>query len=173
MVALVPKDYFKRWITPLGRYIKSAVRQIAADLDLPTAHNPDSQDLCFRHLLPSFTRSIVFRGDTVGLYTGRPTIGQKRGFRPLQVLDVTQKEILLSDKDVSSTRCRLGEINWLADDVPEILDVQLRSHAQTVSGHINNGELILDIPAILVPGQVAAFYKGNQLLGGAVISSNK
>ncbi|MGZ0218455.1 MAG: MnmA/TRMU family protein, partial [Acidimicrobiales bacterium] len=40
-------DVLRRLLLPLGHMTKADVRAIAADLDLRTAHKPESQDVCF------------------------------------------------------------------------------------------------------------------------------
>lgn len=173
MVALVAKELFERWLTPLGNMIKPEVRKIADELGLITAHNPDSQDLCFKHLLPSFKRDIVFENTIVGQTDGRPTIGQKRGFNGLRVLNVTEKSVVVTNKDVEKAKGLIEKPNWLIDNIPKEMQIQLRSHSETINGRVRGRELQLEAPAVLTPGQVAAFYDGNQLIGGALISRDQ
>lgn len=171
MVALVDRKYFGRWLTPLGDVVKTQVRRIADDLDLPTAHNPDSQDLCFRHLLPVFDRQLIYNGKIVGNKKCRtPSVGQKKGFDGLRVIQVNENEIHLVDEPVENTRAEIKEPNWLVDDIPDELEVQLNSHGRPIKGIVRDNQLEIAQPTVLAPGQVAAFYCGDQLLGGAVIS---
>lgn len=172
MVCLVPKHFFQRWRTPLGKMTKEGVRKIANDLDLPTAHNPDSQDLCFKHLLPSPRRTVYHEGEEVDVYIGRPTIGQKKGFNGKRVLRVLRDVIHVTTEDVAETSASLHSINILVNDLPRKMDIQIGSHADPIQGTIDNGILKLSRPAVLAPGQVAALYNGQQLLGGAVIGRN-
>lgn len=169
MVALVDKKFFERWLTPIGAMTKPEVRKIADELDLATAHNPDSQDLCFKHLLPTFKREVVFENSVVGENDGRPTVGQKKGFRGLRVLNVTEKTVVVTNKDVEKAKGFIQRPNWLVDNIPNELQVQLRSHAETINGRVRGEELLLEKPAVLTPGQVAAFYDGDQLIGGATL----
>lgn len=172
MVALVERKYFERWLTPLGNMYKTRVREIADGLSLPTAHNPDSQDLCFSHLLPSFKRDIVYQGKVVGQHEGRPTLGQKKGFGGKRVLNVLPDKVIVGAHTELPTRssCKLNDINLLVDTLPSSFLVQSRYHCEPVEGSLHNDELIISKAEILSPGQIAAFYDGDRLLGGGIIT---
>lgn len=171
MVALVERKYFDRWITPLGKMHKTEVREIADKLSLPTAHNPDSQDLCFSHLLPTVKRDVVYKGKVVGEHEGRPTLGQKKGFGGKRVLNVLQDKIVVGDHTELPTRssCTLIHVNLLVDKLPSSFLVQSRYHCVPIEGSYADGVLVLSKAEVLTPGQIAAFYDGNQLLGGGII----
>ncbi len=47
MLYRLKQDVLKRLMLPIGKYEKSKVREIAKDLNLPSANKPDSQDICF------------------------------------------------------------------------------------------------------------------------------
>ncbi|MHC1706741.1 MAG: tRNA 2-thiouridine(34) synthase MnmA [Bacteroidales bacterium] len=68
---------------PLGRLLKSEVRQIAADAKLPSASRPDSQGICFLGKInyAEFIRRYVGEkeGDIIELETGK-ILGKHRGF---------------------------------------------------------------------------------------------
>lgn len=169
MVSMVKKEYFKYWKTPLGQLVKPQVREIAAKHNLHTATNPDSQDLCFKHLLPKIERKLIYNGKIVGEYNGRPTVGQRKPFKGLTVISVNEDSIELSSNRIERRRCPIKSINWI--DLPKIekLDIQLRSHSKPVLGTIVDNEIILDNPEVLSPGQVAALYCDQQLIGGAIV----
>ena len=171
MVSLVKPDFFKRWLTPLGELYKTKVREIADSLGLVTAHNPDSQDLCFKHLLPDFERKIMLNGQQIGTHLGRPTVGQRKKFAGLNVLNVTTDTVEVGSNSPATTTCKIDNINLL-DTLPEELDIQLRSHSKPVRGKVVENFIHLKEPAILSPGQVTAFYDGVKLLGGARLVTN-
>lgn len=54
----VPVSVIDKVLFPLGEYTKAEVRQLAIDLNLPTAHKKDSQGLCFvgKVKLPDFLK---------------------------------------------------------------------------------------------------------------------
>ncbi len=82
-----------RTLLPVGSYTKGHVRQLAADLGLPTAAKPDSQDVCFitsvggrRDFLGSRIplrpgRLVTSGGDDVGTVDAVElvTVGQRKG----------------------------------------------------------------------------------------------
>ena len=79
---------------PVGRYTKTEVRQIAAELGLPVARKSESMDLCFlgdgdyRRFLAEYAPQAIrpgpivsSAGDLLGEHEGLPfyTIGQRKG----------------------------------------------------------------------------------------------
>ncbi|MBX2804347.1 MAG: tRNA 2-thiouridine(34) synthase MnmA [Hyphomicrobiales bacterium] len=131
---------------PLGDLHKDRTREIAAELDLPVAAKPDSQDICF---VPSGRYSRIIEklhpgaaeaGDVVhtdGRVLGRHegiihyTIGQRRGLGvasgdPLYVirLDPEKREVVVGPRDaLLAHRVILRDVNWIGDgdltDLPE------------------------------------------------------
>ena len=94
MLARLTREQLARLVLPLGEYTKPQVRAIAAELALPVAQRPDSEDLCFaphgyRALLAA--RGITgspgpicdTAGGLLGTHTGLVdyTIGQRSGLR--------------------------------------------------------------------------------------------
>ena len=75
---------------------------------------------------------------------------------------------------------QVSELNWIGFDVPASSEfeahVQVRYHHQPVSARIHvdgaRAEVVFDEPQLAVaPGQGAAFYRGDRLLGGGWIAS--
>jgi tRNA-specific 2-thiouridylase len=94
MLAALKPGSLARMHFPLGEYTKPEVRRIAADVGLPVAGKPDSQDLCFlagtsrarfleRHAgIPRRPGQVVDGAGTVlAVHDGheRFTVGQRRG----------------------------------------------------------------------------------------------
>lgn len=131
---------------PLGGLHKDHTRDIAADLDLPVAAKPDSQDICF---VPSgrYTRIVeklhpgaAEAGDVIhvdgrilGQHDGiiHYTIGQRRGLGvasgdPLYVirLDPEKRQVVVGPREaLLAHRVILRDVNWIGDgewsDLPE------------------------------------------------------
>ena len=124
---------------PLGDMEKSAVRALAADLNLVTAAKPDSQDICFvpqgrytgivEKLRPDAARpgEIVDQaGKVLGHHEGiiHFTVGQRKGLglsgndEPLFVLklDAARAQVVVGPRSALASRViQLEGVNWLAD----------------------------------------------------------
>lgn len=113
------QDQLRRALFPVGEYLKTEVRALAAKFSLPTATRHDSQDLCFlaggnyrdfivRHrpdmLLPG--EIVNPRGEWLGTHTGLAnyTIGQRKG---IQVRSSVAMYVVR--KDVGANRLVVGE----------------------------------------------------------------
>jgi tRNA-specific 2-thiouridylase len=172
MVSLVDRAMLKFWLTPLGHMHKSDVRSVASEVGLSTASTPDSQNLCFNHLLPSFDREVVRSSGSdliqIGRYTGRPAIGQRKGFGGDTVVSVDTKRILVG-KEVPVTR----EIRVLWRNMPQasgMLTAQVAYHGKKYAvSEIGSGHIALAEGTIVSTGQVVAVYRDDELIGGGVI----
>jgi tRNA-specific 2-thiouridylase len=124
---------------PLGDMEKSAVRALAAELNLITAAKPDSQDICFvpegrytsivEKLRPDAARpgEIVDQAGTVlGRHDGifHFTVGQRKGLglsgneEPLFVLklDAPSARVVVGPREALLTAAlAIGESNWLGE----------------------------------------------------------
>jgi tRNA-specific 2-thiouridylase len=146
---------------PLGDMEKSAVRALAADLNLVTADKPDSQDICFvpegrytaivEKLRPDAARpgEIV---DQAGAVLGRHdgifhfTVGQRKGLglsgndEPLFVLklDAARAQVVVGPRSALASRViHLNGVNWLAD-ADGVIDcaVKVRSMRPPVAARV-------------------------------------
>ena len=129
-------------IFPLGEYAKKEIRQKAADLELPTAVRPDSQDLCFlgngdyrEFLRRNYSQSIEpgkildQHGNTLGDHRGLAmyTIGQRKGLGvnasyPLYVLEKDVKSNVLivgPNEELLQDRLSVEEVNWVSVEPPK------------------------------------------------------
>jgi tRNA-specific 2-thiouridylase len=178
---------------------KQAVREIAKKFRLPVHDKPDSQDVCFVpggdyiKLLESYRSSALRAGDIVdtsGLVVGkhagygRFTIGQRRGTRvaagaPVYVTDInpqTAQVTIGSKKDLLAEGLKADCANWQAD-VPVTFDatVKIRYNHRGAAAKViitgdDNFEVRFNKPIEAVtPGQAAAVYSGEYLLGGGLI----
>lgn len=130
---------------------------------------------------------VDLQGSVVGHHQGihRFTIGQRRGLgipasEPLYVvgLDPENNRVIVGGADdLWSHTLFVAEMNWLAGHEPQLpqnLMVKIRyRHAGAealVSNHGNGYEIVFREPQrAITPGQFAALYEGERLLGGGEI----
>jgi tRNA-uridine 2-sulfurtransferase len=121
---------------PLGNLTKPETRSLAAELELPVAAKPDSQDICF---VPSGDYAAIIRklrpesgepgeivhadGRVLGTHDGiiNFTVGQRKGLRiaagePLFVvrIDAAARRIIVGPRDMlRTTLLGLRDVNWI------------------------------------------------------------
>lgn len=133
------QDVLSRVLLPLGGLRKSEIREMAADLNLCTAHKSDSQDICFvpdgdyASFIERHTRRIAIPGDFVtedGTLLGQHrgvihyTVGQRKGLgialgQPMFVKskDPVSRQVVLTTNDRLFFReIHLTDINLIATD---------------------------------------------------------
>jgi tRNA-specific 2-thiouridylase len=146
-LARITRDKLPHFKTPLGRLTKNKVRDIALELDLPSRHQPESQEVCFipsddyRGFVTRYARECLdeeepkpgliydTKGNEIGRHKGIPfyTIGQRKGLgiaapEPLYVIeiDVARNALVAGTKDEALFSGLTGtQPNWLATDPPE------------------------------------------------------
>jgi tRNA-specific 2-thiouridylase len=189
-----------RTLLPLGELRKSAVRALAGEAQIRTAEKPDSQEICFvpsndyralldQHGVERHPGELV---DTSGKVLGRHegtehfTIGQRRGLGvaagvPLYVRSIEPESgtvVLGSLEECGSRALVARELNWIGFDPPATAfraEVQVRyRHAAvpaTISLRGDEAHVEFDFPeSAVAPGQGAALYHGERLLGGGWIA---
>lgn len=187
---------------PLADYEKPAAREIAQSLSLATWNKPDSQEVCFvpkdyrdflraRVAPPPPGDFVDQEGNVLGQHKGLPyyTIGQRRGLglpggRSYYVtaLDTEQNRVLLGDEEaLYSTSMTVREANWVSCPPPrEPVQGQVKvryAHQGTFATITPTapGEVLVEFSEpvrAITPGQAAAFYDGDLLLGGGWIVSS-
>jgi len=195
----VREENLARTLLPLGGMQKSAVRGLAAEAGIRTAEKPDSQEICFvpsndyrellaQHEVELHPGELV---DTAGKVLGRHagtehfTIGQRRGVGvaggvPLYVvaLDPAGGRVVLGTSEECGSKALLaGELNWIGFDPPDEpfragVQVRYRHRAVPATVELAGGQarVVFDAPETAVaPGQGAALYHGDRLLGGGWI----
>ncbi len=198
-LATTRREQAERIIFPVGSLHKDMTRELARRYQLPTAGKHESQDICFIPagdriaFLKRQGAEAGFREgdivDTEGNRLGRHagiahyTLGQRKGLGlangPWHVVALdgaTARVVVAHPEDAMICRVEVGEFSWLrrpsADDG---LTAKLRYQMQPACCQVTeleNGHLELCFekaqkPA--APGQVAALYHGDELMGGGIV----
>ena len=198
----VTEAHLARTVLPLGGLEKPEVRRMAKEAGLRTSAKKDSQEVCFipsndyRQLLKE--RGIALHpgkimdvyGKVLGDHEGTEhfTIGQRKGLgiatgRPEFVVDILTEEgiVVIGQREHGLARhMDISDLNWIGFDPPAEFEccVQHRYHCHpepcTVQLTEEGARVTFhgDVLAV-TPGQGAAFYLGEQLLGGGWIDSVK
>jgi tRNA-uridine 2-sulfurtransferase len=143
-------DQLQRLVFPLGGFVKSEVRALAAALGVPVAGKADSQDICFvpkgsyadtiERLRPGAAEPgdiVHVDGRVLGHHNGiiHFTIGQRKGLgiataEPLFVLrlDAARRRVIVGPRTrLGIDRIEIRDLNWLGDQpVPITRDHGLR-----------------------------------------------
>lgn len=192
----VSKEQISRMILPLGQYMKSEVREMAKERGLLTHDKKDSQGLCFigkipfqdfiSRYIPDNPGDIVdsITGQVIGKHKGihHHTIGQRRGLDiqkegPWFVSELSKESnrVYVYHQDYKdelfNNSFRIKDTVWHQNDLPYQMEVVVRYHDEVHRCLVyKNCVTLPDSKAILAPGQIAAFYLGDKLLGSGVIS---
>jgi tRNA-specific 2-thiouridylase len=136
------RDQLAHAMFPVGCLTKPEVRRLAAEMGLPTASRPESQEICFvpGDDYPAFLRDFTGHtpepgpiidadGNVIGEHRGITayTIGQRRGLGvaaadPLYVTAIRpeQNAVVVGTREMSySDELIAGDLNWLAGPPPE------------------------------------------------------
>ncbi|MBI4126662.1 MAG: tRNA 2-thiouridine(34) synthase MnmA [Deltaproteobacteria bacterium] len=115
------------------------------------------------------------------------TIGQRRGLgmtfgKPMYVLEIrpaTNEVVLGSDDDLLADTMTVEKVSWMhpafADTCGEGMEVQIRAQHRAASARVvvetarKVRVTFAEPQRAIAPGQVAAFYRGEEMLGGGVI----
>lgn len=188
----------KRCLFPLGDYTKPQVREIARQMELPTAEKKDSQGLCFvgKVNFDYFLRDLLLRregkvvttdGTVIGKHDGIAfyTIGQRHGLGigggvPYYV---AEKEVATNtlvvgkgpnDSILYKKEILVDRLNWLADFRQGRCAVRIRYRQSKVPALLTKENdrvrVFFDVPQRgVAPGQSAVFYNQEKVLGGGII----
>ncbi len=185
----------KHVLFPVGGYTKSEVRNLARNFKLPVAETPESQEICFvvntineflrKHFKPKKGKIVDANGKVLGEHQGLIyyTIGQRKGIGlgggPYFVLAKNQEKNLLiitkNGKTLLQKEVVFKNANWVSGKKPklgETLKAKIRSRHQGAVGTLREADrFVFDKPQrAITPGQSVVFYKGQELLGGGIIS---
>lgn len=137
MLARLPRTMLERILFPLGDVDKQAIRREAEEGALPSAHRPDSMEICFipdndyaawldrRGGTPGPGNFVDGQGNILGAHKGfhHYTIGQRRGLGIpstgrlfVSAIRPEANEVVLSHgENLHSDRVFCGSLNWLAE----------------------------------------------------------
>jgi tRNA-specific 2-thiouridylase len=135
-------------------------------------------------------RFVDARGQELGRHQGihHFTIGQRRGLgiagsKPLYVawLCADRNEIVLGERDLlASACCTVGRVRWTSGAIRQTAfgaSTKIRYNQAPAASRVSpapdsSAAVVFDEPQFAVtPGQVAAFYDGDELVGGGWISA--
>lgn len=196
VLAMLGQNELARVRFPVGELEKTETRELAAGLGLRTARKPDSQDICFvgrdhyRNFLRKVEPATVAPGpilDSAGLVVGTHqgvagfTIGQRRGVGValgerryvVEVRPETSAIVLGDRSQLEVEGVELTGTTWVDQPLTpgESVEVQYRAHGAAVPAVWEGGALCFEIPQTAVaPGQTAALYRGERVLGSGIIA---
>ncbi|WP_146040687.1 tRNA 2-thiouridine(34) synthase MnmA [Raoultibacter timonensis] len=201
MLSQLTQAQLARLVLPLGAATKTDVRMLAADLGLPVADKPESQDICFidgDHLSFLEERGVAdapgvivdARGQALGRHNGlfRYTIGQRKGIgiaapEPYYVIGkrFDRNELVVGFKrETLIGTVRVARPNWQAIeslDAPLDCMVKLRYRSIKAACTVtpcDGGSVdvrLVSPQPTTAPGQHAVFYLGETVLGGGMIEA--
>ena len=180
----------KYLLFPLGELCKTEVRKLAAEYGLEVKDKPDSQDFYsgdHTELLntpPCLGNIIDTAGNVLGSHDGfwNYTIGQRKGLgiaakEPLYVLELNpcRNEVVVGP--VSETRrheLELADCSWIASEPEGEVQVKVRSASKMLTAFYQEGKLNFpDGVFAAAKGQSAVLYRGDEVLGGGIITEAK
>lgn len=133
------QEQLSHTLMPLGRYTKPEARKMAEEAELPVAHKPDSQEICFveNNDYASFIEKYTGKqspagnfidksGNIIGRHLGitHYTIGQRKGLgvsfgKPMYVtkIDTVHNEITLGEEGSQYSNSLIaGDLNFIPFD---------------------------------------------------------
>lgn len=194
------QEQLSHTLFPIGEIIKSEVRDIAKKYNLPTATKKDSQGICFignikvRDFLQRYIKGTAgsildMNGKVIGKHQGVEfyTIGQREGLDiggtgPYYVVKRNLKtgDLIVTDKPddeaLYTNEVKLNSVSWINEPkLPWQGDVRIRYRHPVVACEViqDNENLLVkfkDKQKAVSPGQSAAFYANDKLIGSGIIS---
>ncbi len=197
MLARLSREQLARCVFPLGDLEKAQVRSMAAEYGLSAAERPDSMEICFipdndyaawleaRGCAAPPGDFVDAHGSVLGRHGGvhRYTLGQGSGLGVsgphkyyVSAIRPETNQVVLSDgSDLFAAEVRVGELNWLAEDIPQRLTARVR-HSRTETAvtleYLADGEVLAHAQEPVrapTPGQLAVFYHGDTVVASGWI----
>jgi tRNA-specific 2-thiouridylase len=193
------QDQLKHTMFPLGGMTKTDVRQLCREKQFPSAEQADSQDLCFvprsgpKEFLEENLPELNVPGDLVdvdgkvmGQHKGicHYTVGQRKGIGlhggPWFViaLDMENNRVIIGRKEeVRGNVLELDMVNWMMEPPTSDFRCNVRiryNHREapaviTPTGPTTAKVIFDEDQFAITPGQGAAFFEDDILLGGGWI----
>jgi tRNA-specific 2-thiouridylase len=187
----------RRVLLPVGEHEKGEIRAMARSLGLLTWNKPDSQEICF---VAGDYRAVVGAGASPGRFVARQgrdlgqspplthfTVGQRRGIgiaaeRPYYVLELRageNKVVLGHREELGARGCSLEDVHFVSGRWPAgpvHCTARIRAHGQEVPAVVEPAAegcaevRFLEPQTAVAPGQSAVFYRGEECLGGGIIT---
>lgn len=153
----------------------------------------DIQEFLQTRIQPSPGDIVNRSGEILGKHRGLAfyTIGQREGLGnlsggPYYVVDknLTDNQLIISSDPFDSLlwrdACLINDLSWVhgEPDLNDDLDVVIRYHHEPVASRLklqSDGSLLVTFHTkqrAVTPGQLAAIFKGDELLGAGVITSS-
>ncbi|MBI2113359.1 MAG: tRNA 2-thiouridine(34) synthase MnmA [Candidatus Wildermuthbacteria bacterium] len=199
-LSFIHPEVLSRVLFPIGEYTKPQVRELAKKFGLPNAERKDSQGICFigkldfsdflaKHIPLEPGNIVDILGNVLGKHAGLGlyTIGQRKGIKlsggPYFVV---RKEyaanILVVSKNESDILCKnakVKDVRWLSLQEPKDLDMEVRLRYRQKATPVrlektgdNSYALSFKDPQrAATPGQFAAFYQGEEMVGAGVLTN--
>jgi len=184
---------------PLGSYLKTEVRHMAAERGLPMADKPKSQDLCFipngdyrdflrGHISPVPGEIVDPEGKVLGRHQGIAfyTVGQRTGLGLASgkrlyviVIDVHNNILVVGPEDkLFASKLLATEVGFVGEkpQQPVAIKAKIRYRSPEASAmlypHEDGAEVRFHQPQrAITPGQAVVFYQDDQVLGGGIIEA--
>jgi len=196
-LATTRRRQVERILFPVGHLRKSDTRLLASHFNLPTAGKHESQDICFIPagdrigFLKKQGAAAGFRpgeivdggGEVLGRHEGiaHYTLGQRKGLHlaggPWHVVALdgnAARVVVAPPEEALITAVEVDDAAWIRrPEKGEAVMVKVRYQMRPAPCSLEIGEGVhvrFDTPQKpTAPGQVAAFYAGDELLGGGII----
>jgi tRNA-specific 2-thiouridylase len=199
-LATTNREQAGRLLFPVGHLAKDDTRKLARAFALPTAEKHESQDICFipagdrieflrrEGAAAGFQPGLIVdgAGGVLGRHEGIAhfTLGQRKGLGlsggPWHVvaLDGTQNKVVVARPEDAMIRgVRVGGVSWIRQPA-DLSGIEAKLRYQSVATPCTaawrDGDLVLSFAGPQkpsAPGQVAAFYAGEELLGGGIVDA--
>ena len=189
-----------RLLFPVGHLVKDETRRLAHDFGLLTADKHESQDICFipagdriaflqrEGAAAGFRPGMIVdsEGKVLGRHEGiaHYTLGQRKGLGlsggPWHVVALDGEHarvVVATPEQAMILGVRVADVSWVRR--PEDLDgleVKLRYQSRPAPCRAEWQGEVLELSfdgaqKPTAPGQVAAFYAGDELLGGGIVEA--
>ena len=196
-LSMIKREHLNRLLLPLGEHTKEDVRNIAREMGMMVSEKEESQEVCFvgkdyREFLEKagITRKkgeiLLKNGKKAGTHEGYHlfTIGQRRGINVslgkryyVYRIDARTNRVFVAEwDDLLSRKFIVNNVNWIEEvSFPLKCRVKVRYRHDEVDATVEDiGDEMYrvktDKPVFAVtPGQVAAFYEEDMVLGGGII----